>query len=260
MINSRILGKGLPIVLLHGFGENLSLWNNLIETLSKNYKIISIDLPGFGQSSSIKAPFSIDDVAEIIHKYLSIELNEEPYIVMGHSLGGYVALALSENYPKDILGFGLINSTAFADTLEKKGNRIKTIKFIEKHGPSIFLRSFVPNLFYKGNILKREQEIDFVISMGENLKATVLANYMMAMKNRPDRRSLLGKFDHVLIVGGLEDAGISSEDYRKQFSLLKSKKHTHLIPSVGHMSMYEAPSLLNSTIKNFLKSIINDLI
>ena len=260
MINSRVLGKGSTVVLLHGFGENLSLWDNLAESLSKNHQVISIDLPGFGQSSAINAPFSIDDVAEHIHNYLNKDLGVEKYIVLGHSLGGYVTLSLAENHPKAVLGFGLINSTSFADSPEKKENRIKTANFIRKHSASFFLNSFVPNLFSESNRVKMEQEIDFVIAMGENLSATVLADYMMAMKNRQDRSHVLPNLSNTLIVGGQEDTGISPEDYRRQFLLQKSSNHSHLLSSVGHMSMYEAPDELYSIVKNFLKSIINDLI
>jgi pimeloyl-ACP methyl ester carboxylesterase len=151
MLNSIVSGNGLPVVFIHGYGEDLSLWDDLRATLSQKYKVIAIDLPGFGKSQPIDGPFSLNQIAEIVHDYITLNLQIEQFIVLGHSLGGYISLALAESFPNSVLAFGLINSTSFADKDEKKANREKTVEFINKYGAAFFLQAFVPNLFTPAN-------------------------------------------------------------------------------------------------------------
>lgn len=255
MIYSKVAGKGLPVVLLHGYGEDHTLWDNLGTFLSKSFKIIALDLPGFGRSERLPGAFSIDEVAEKVHSYLSENLSIDQYVVLGHSLGGYVALSLAENHPKTILGFGLINSTAHEDSPDKQQNRVKTAKFILKHPASFFLESFVPNLFYEKNRRKFHEEIQFVIAMGNKLDSQLLADYMLAMKNRPDRSHLLAEFDHVLFIGGEKDSGFTVKNQKTQISAIKNNANAHILRNVGHMSMYEAPEELQTISFRFLNSI-----
>ena len=255
MIYCKVTGKGLPVVLLHGYGEDLSLWDNLSPALSSSFRVIALDLPGFGQSDRLPGSFSIDDVAHDVVQFLSEELQVNKFVVLGHSLGGYVALAMAEHYPERIKGFGLVNSTALEDSPEKKQNRVKTADFIRKHKAQFFLENFVPNLFYEENRRQLIDEIEFVVAMGRNLDETLLADYMIAMKDRPDRRHLLSKHEHVLLIGGEKDSGITKNNYKIQISALKNSSNAHILENVGHMSMYEAPEKLQTISLNFLNSI-----
>ena len=127
MLNVEVSGHGLPVVLLHGLCENLSLWNRLRVALNKNHQIITYDLPGFGKSDKLSNKFTLDDVAEILHEDLQDKLEIDKYVVLGHSLGGYISLALANKYPESILGYGLINSTSYADNEERKKPEIRSL-------------------------------------------------------------------------------------------------------------------------------------
>lgn len=255
MIYYKVNGQGLPVVLLHGYGENHTLWLNLVKSHSKSFKTIALDLPGFGKSKRLTGNFSIDDVADRVHDFLISELKINQYVILGHSLGGYVALALAERYPHNLLGFGLINSTALADSPEKKENRLKTAAFIKKYGTSFFLENFVPNLFAENNRKRLVEQIRKVKEMGLDLEEEVLARYMLAMKDRPDRKLLLSKFNHVLFVGGALDSSFTAADFEKQLNELKNRANWHILPRVGHMSMFEAPRELEAISYKFLKSV-----
>jgi len=255
MIYSKVSGEGRPIVLLHGYAEDHSLWNRLAKSLKLEYKVIAIDLPGFGKSSRLPGKFSIDDVATSVQKFLQEELMLTEFLVMGHSLGGYVALSLAANYPEAVHGFGLINSTALADSPEKKANRLKTADFIRKYKAPFFLENFVPNLFYEDNRHALTDEINTVIEMGKDLDEDLLADYMIAMMNRPERINLLSEYEHVLFIGGEKDTGFTSEDYNTQISALNNNENAHVLHNVGHMSMFEAPGELETLTERFLKSI-----
>lgn len=255
MTYSKVSGKGLPVVFLHGFGEDHSLWENLIDSLSSEYMTIAIDLPGFGKSPVVEGRFSIDDIAEVVFSHLSSDLGISRFTIFGHSLGGYVALSIAEKHPEQILGLGLINSTTLEDSPEKRVNRDKTAQFIRNHQASFFLKTFVPNLFAEEYRYKYQQEIDFVTAMGQHLDEDVLADYMLAMKHRPDRSHLLKKIQNFLYIGGENDTGISLEDHKMQISSLINTSNGHVLENVGHMSMYEAPEELQSIVAIFLKSI-----
>jgi len=255
MLNSKVTGTGLPVVLLHGFCEDLSLWENLTENLKLHYKVISIDLPGFGKSDPIDGDFTIENVASILHDTITNELQIDKYIVIGHSLGGYVSLALADMYPRSILALGLINSTSFADSEEKKAIRNKTVEFINKHGVAKFLEGFVSNLFTPSNQKVLSKEMNKVLNMGINLPNNTVTRYMKAMRDRPDRSFLLKQSNHFLFIGGREDQHVSFSDIEKQLSLLKIPKNGLIFDKVGHMSMFEATNALQNAINSFLLSV-----
>ena len=255
MLHSEVTGDGLPVVLIHGYGEDLSLWKELTSTLSKKNKIIAVDLPGFGKSLPIEAPFTLFDVADIVHDHVTQSLGIEQFVTLGHSLGGYICLALAKSYPQSVLTFGLINSTSFADTEEKKANRLKTIDFINKHGASFFLRSFVPNLFTPENQIKHTKDLLRVLEMGNNIPNSVLTSYMSAMRNRPNLSYLLSSQENILLVAGLLDPHFLYKDIMLEMKLLKQFKNGHGFDGVAHMSMIEARTELEIVIANFLDSI-----
>src|SRR4051812_20227657 len=137
----RVSGQGKTVVLLHGFGEDGNIWNHIEKKLKNNFRVIVPDIPGSGRSTILKneaKPVQIDDYAEVI---ISILKNESvrSCTVIGHSMGGYITLAIAEKYPELLNGFGLFHSTAFADNEEKKQTRQKSIEFIQSHDAISFL-------------------------------------------------------------------------------------------------------------------------
>ena len=116
-------GEGLPVILLHGFGEDATIWDKQVSYLKDHCQLITPDLPGSGLSSFDDADAensdSIEYYADMIEALLKYE-DINSCILLGHSMGGYITLAFAEKYPEKLRGFGLIHSTAFADTEEKK--------------------------------------------------------------------------------------------------------------------------------------------
>jgi pimeloyl-ACP methyl ester carboxylesterase len=252
MLNSVVTGEGNALVFLHGYGENLTLWEELVYPLQDNYKVITIDLPGFGESHSIGDKITLDLVAQHVNKHIRIDLGISNYYVFGHSLGGYVALALADLFPETIKGLGLINSSSYADPPDKKENRIKTADFINKYGVSFFLKSFVPDLFTQENQIQLADKVQKVVQMGQNLPVNVLTSYMLAMKDRPDRSHVLSNTKKTLFIAGEKDSRISAEDINSQLNLLKNPILSQVISHVAHMSMYEAEIELREIILSFL--------
>lgn len=254
-IHATVTGKGKCVVLLHGFCEDHTLWHGTAEFLKSKYKIISIDLPGFGESSMLRKGFDLEDVAHAIHNFLA-EKGYSHYSVLGHSLGGYVTLALAHLYPEAIKSIGLIHSTAMADAAEKKVNRNKAIAFIETHGSDLFLEQFVPTLFYPENRARLKQAMQDVTLMSRNITIGSIIGYMGAMRDRPDyTNQLLARVDSTLFIYGAHDELFSDADIAHQTNLIHNKQHVLCLENAAHMGMYEAPEELQIKIWEFLEQI-----
>ncbi len=245
MISYRQNGSGLPVVLLHGFCENQSLWDDLLPQWAQHGRIITVDLPGFGNSAPLAQGFGIEEVAASIHDFLTREISLTKYVVLGHSLGGYVSLALAANFPDYVGAFGLINSTSLADSEEKKAQRLKTAAFIRQHGVAAFSENFVPNLFAPENRQRLADKLALVRQMTHGLDKEVVAGYMLAMRQRPGRMDVFRQNKPVMFVAGLQDPHISHTDIELHLNGMHNKKLGYALPGVAHMSMYEAPDKLN---------------
>lgn len=249
----RSIGNGHPVMLVHGFGEDGTVWRNQIEFLKDKFKLIVPDLPGSGQSELID-DMSMEGKAEVLHSIIHEEdINSCP--VIGHSMGGYITLALASAYPNHINAFGLFHSSSFADTEEKKATRRKGIENIRQHGAIEFLNTMIPNLFGKPIKDEKPELIDEQIALSHNFLPKALVSYYQAMIQRPDRTDLLRKTTvPVLFIIGKYDAAVPPEDSLKQ-SHLPEKSYIHLLQYSGHMGMLEEAELCNKYLEKFLLDI-----
>ena len=156
-IQYQVTGQGKTVVLLHGFGEDSTVWQPQIEFLQQYFRLIIPDIPGSGQSQFVPNA-NIETYADILKEIIIIELKnlfpsgegwDGAFSLIGHSMGGYITLAFAEKYPEYLNSFGLFHSSAFADTGEKKETRRKAIGFIQSKGGYAFLKTSIPGLFTK---------------------------------------------------------------------------------------------------------------
>ncbi len=241
----------LPVlVLLHGFCEDKSLWDHIIPSLDYEGEIIAINLPGFEKSNANKKTGTLIEVAKFIKTKLS-NRGITQCMCIGHSLGGYVALALKSEYPKFISAIGLIHSTAFADSTEKKKTRNKFLKFLDNNLATNFLASFASSLFTESNAKRLKADVTKVINMSKGLEGVVIKNYVKAMKDRPDTRHILYKEFAPLFIAGVQDSSVSLKDSIAQIDGISNKHNCYLLPDVAHMGMYESPSTIVKAINKF---------
>jgi pimeloyl-ACP methyl ester carboxylesterase len=146
-------GDGPALVFLHGFCESHEIWDETGPELSSDYRVITPDLPGFGKSAILKSPFSIREVGRTVIEFIET-LGIRKLALIGHSLGGYVALAIAKERPDLVAGLCLFHSTAQADSEEKRINRNKVIYFVERNGVQPFIETFVPGLFFQREVKK----------------------------------------------------------------------------------------------------------
>ena len=139
----RKTGSGPVVMLLHGFGEDGEIWKEQYN-IFPGYTLLVPDLPGSGRSEAVEE-MSMEGLAAVVKAIIDKEGGEA--ILIGHSMGGYITLAVVEKYPALLKGFGLFHSSAFADSEEKKETRQKGIRFIQEHSATEFLRTATPNLY-----------------------------------------------------------------------------------------------------------------
>ncbi len=249
-ISYQVYGNGKPVFLIHGFGEEASVWNNQVDFLKDKFKLIVPDLPGIGNSEMIN-DMSIEGLAEVLHSIIHEE-DIETATVIGHSMGGYITLALAEKYWNHVNAFGLIHSTAFADSDEKKLIRRKGIEFIREKGAFKFLKTSTPNLFSEQFKNKQPGFIDEYINSLNNFSPDVLVTYYEAMINRPDRTAILKNTNvPVLFVMGNYDNAIPANDSLKQCHL-PGKVYFHILKQSAHMGMLEESTTTNCILEKFL--------
>ncbi len=181
-------GIGDSIVLLHGFLENSSMWKDLVSEISKSNRVISIDLLGHGKTGCIGYVHTMEMMAEAVKAVLKdLKINESLFV--GHSMGGYVALAFTECYPEMVKGLCLMNSTAIADTEEKRVNRDRAITAV-KHNHKAFIGISVANLFALENRDKLAYEIENVKQEALKMPLQGIIAALEGMKIRKDRTYL----------------------------------------------------------------------
>ncbi len=246
-------GKGFPVLLIHGFCETHEIWDSFSNRLSDNYRLICIDLPGFGRSKLLPNGFSLADVASKIIVLLE-ELKIEACISIGHSLGGYVSLAVAEQRPAILKAFGLFHSTAYADTAERRVSRNKVIEFVSNRGVTPFIESFIPPLFYN----QSNPYIQSIVRLGSQTNRDTLLAYVMAMRDRPDSTFVVAHFEGaILFIAGEWDAGIAVESIKKQ-SEMAIRPTVCVLTNTAHMGMFEQPDEAIKYIQVFLQSEIRN--
>lgn len=244
-------GKGFPVIFIHGFCESSNIWKSLSNELSDEFRIICPDLPGFGESPLPENAFSLEDIGDSVVSWLK-SLGIEQCIVIGHSLGGYIALEMLRKFPDFTKSIGLFNSSAFADSEEKKSNRNKLIEFIGEYGVEPFIKTFVPSLFYSATAEKHQKTIKEISSKGLLIKAESVMNYAAAMRDREDSKALLKEYhDRILLIAGEYDQNVPLQKSQEMSAILDSG-NTHIIPNSAHMSLFEQSDLCYVALRNFL--------
>lgn len=247
-INHREEGAGEAVILIHGFPMNEHVWDSFREKLSDSFRVVTLDLPGFGKSEALPAGFTLEDVADAVLAFIKEKQYPNPVIV-GHSLGGYVTLAMAEKNPHGFAGICLFHSTALADSEEKKQSRNKVLDFIGKQGVHAFTSNFIGQLYAD----PQHRSITKVKNIAVQSTAETVAGYTIAMRDRKDRTDVLRSFSKpILLLAGEKDQGIPAKTIIQQANLNKDAEAI-IVPAVAHMGMFEAEGTCLKKISAFIK-------
>lgn len=236
-------GQGIPLVLVHGYPFDHTTWNELLPHLENDFDVILPDLRGFGQSDVVEEQYTISDMAADLAGLLDA-LQIEKAFVVGHSMGGYIALAFARTYSRRVLGLGLVSSQALADSPERKQGRYESADGIAKTGIGPVSESFPA-------LLSPDERVQaFVRDLIAKQRPMGLVGALKAMAERDDSSSILSGFDFpVAIVHGDADGLIPLQS---SLEIKDAIPHATLLelPGVGHMPAMEAPEAVASVLKN----------
>jgi len=244
-------GEGLPVVFLHGYCETSDIWTGVQNQLSRKFRVITVDLPGFGGSPLLTYEFSLDDVAIEIKNFLD-SIGLKRFVLIGHSMGGYIALAFSRLFEDRLLGLGLFHSNIFEDDNAKKESRTKLMDFIKKNGVKTFIKTFVPSLFFSENINSLSEIISSLKKSAAQTPAESVIQYARAMRDRKGSEMSIQNFSQpVMFIIGEKDASVP---FQKSLDQISVPKNTHVLrlSDTGHMGMFEKSIESTQFIEGFL--------
>ena len=236
------------LVLLHGHGVDDTIWDNLDANLNEYFTVVRPNMSLFTFCQSI------EEYADELYRYLT-NATITRFVLVGHSMGGYIALAFAEKYPEMLEGFSLFHSTAYADDQAKKHQRDQMIDLLKNHGTEAFIKHTAGNMF--GERFKElfPEKIKAHIQRYGKLPAPALIAGITAMRNRPDRTAVLASMPFpVLFIIGMQDKLIPFEscitlsEYPKQ-------SYPFILAEAGHMGMVERPDATARMITWYMNKI-----
>lgn len=238
-------GKGAPLVLIHGYPLDHTIWDEIGPLLEKEFDLIIPDLRGFGESGVMESDNSIISYATDIAGLLS-HLKIKKAGVAGHSMGGYVALAFAREFPERVSGLAMVSSQTVADTPETRENRLSTAKQVMEKGVGVVVESMTPKL----STDKRVQ--DYAKHLIGNQQPKGISTALNAMAGRPDSTELFATFKlPVLIIHGDADLLIPVKRGREMKAALPSAQYFELA-GLGHMAMMEKPKAVADAFSTFV--------
>lgn len=231
-------GSGRALVFLHGFLESAEIWKDFVDKLSEKYRVICIDLPGHGKTACYGYVHSMDLMAECVQSVLK-QLKIKKSIIVGHSMGGYVAMAFAEFFPDNVKGICLFHSSAAADNELKKKDRERVIKLV-KQSKKDLVKNLVPGLFTNKNQKKFSKEISQLIKIARKTSKQGIIASLEGMKERTEREIILRFSTYpVLFIIGKEDPVIPFETIMEQVELPRNAS-VEVLDNVAHMGFIEA--------------------
>jgi 3-oxoadipate enol-lactonase len=247
-------GLGQPVVLLHGYPFNRSLWNEQAGALSSSYRMITPDLRGLGESDATPGPATMNRMAQDVAALLD-HLEISRAVVGGSSMGGYVALAFYKQFPSRVRSLILANTRAQADSEEGKQTRIQQADKALAEGMAGIADSMLPKLLTPETVSKHPEVVKRVRDMMLKTKPDGAAGALLGMAERDDQTSLLSQITcPTLILVGREDSITPVADSEKMHREIAGSRLV-VIEKAAHISNLERTDQFNEELLRFLKQV-----
>lgn len=244
-------GQGTALLLLHGYCGSRRYWDDVLPALRAEFRVIAPDCRGHGETQATGGAYPMELLAEDASQLLEALHVKQAY-VLGHSMGGYAALAFAERYPSQLLGIGLLHSTTFPDDDNGKAGRDKVAARVEAEGIEGHIDDLIPKLFAPEHRSSMPERVQRAREIGYGTSPLGAIGGALGMKERPDHRSALERANvPVLLLAGEHDGVIGPE---KRFPVSGPSVTAELLPDAGHMGMMEDPEAFASAIIRYVRS------
>lgn len=253
-ISYRDRGSGLPILFVHGFPLDGTLWQPQLEGLSDDYRVIVPELCGFGESTpSQKA--TMEQYADDVHALLD-ELEVGHVVLVGLSMGGYITFAFYRKYPDRVRGLVLVDTRAQADTEERRANRAATAQRVREEGAVALADEMADKLLSPVTLEHKPDIAQMVHAMMARQPVEGIVAALDGMAQRPDSRLLLGEIaEPTLIVVGADDTVTPVDDSQAMTDGIPGAELA-VLPDAGHLPNLEQPEVFNQLLREFIASRI----
>jgi len=242
-------GSGETVILIHGFLENLEMWDGIAVELLKTHRVIRMDLPGFGKTAYKEGDSSIKGYAAEIHVLIK-QLKVDSFTIIGHSMGGYIALELAKISPEKVNHIILFHSTASADSELKKKDRNRAISAV-KEKKNIYLKTAIPFLFSELSLKNCASKIQKMRKDAEDLNPKGIINALRAMQYRTDHNCELNSLRcKKTYIAGILDPLLPIQNLKTEAQT--NKADFIEIENAGHMSHWENTSRLIEVLKKVI--------
>jgi len=248
-------GVGRPLLLIHGFPLNNELWRPQIVTLSNNSLVIAPDLRGHGQSPPTPGPYSMDMLADDCAGVLKELGINQPAVICGLSMGGYVSFAFIRRHPELVAGLILVATRAGADSEEGRNNRDNAAQKVKTEGIQPVIDSMLPILVSPKTYQERAGLVQQIEGIMAQTSPEGMISALMGMKSRPDSTPSLEKIAiPTLILHGADDQIIPVSEAEAMHAAIKGS-YLEIIPGAGHLLNLEQPQLFNHAVEKFLSEL-----
>ncbi|MFQ5854250.1 MAG: alpha/beta fold hydrolase [Anaerolineae bacterium] len=243
-------GTGLPIVFVHGFPLDGTLWQPQLDALSDEYRVIVPDLRGFGGSTPSQE-VTMDQYADDLHTLLD-ELEVNQVVLAGLSMGGYIAFAFHQKYPDRLCGLVLVDTRPQADTDEARANRAATAAIVKELGAAALADDMLGKLLSPVTSKNQPNLVQTVHAMMARQPVVGIVAALHGMAQRPDSRPMLGDISvATLVVVGADDAITPAADAEAMVDAIPGSKLV-VIPDAGHLSNLEQSQAFNQALREFI--------
>jgi 3-oxoadipate enol-lactonase len=253
-IEYRDEGYGLPVIFIHAFPLNQTMWDEQVAALKNHCRVITLDLRGFGKSDVPVGPYSMDQMASDV-RGLMAALDIDRATLVGLSMGGYISLAFYRNYPDAVRAMVLADTRASADTKEARERRIKSAERAEREGAKAIADDMVPVALARYSVERRPDIVERMRAMAEANSPEGIAAAQRGMSERRDSTYILAAIDFpTLIIVGSEDALTPVAESEALRDGIRGAS-MHVIEGAGHLSNLESPHEFNDTLTQFINSL-----
>ena len=241
------VGQGLPVVLVHGFPLDHTIWNPIVPLLKDHARLIMPDLRGFGRSPVTPGVYSMRTLAQDLLALLD-RLQIGRAVLVGHSMGGYVSLAFAQAYPNRLAGLGMVASHAAADSLERRQGRLNSADEVSRRGVRHLVANMAPRLTSHADLVEPLK----TLMMGADPRA--VAGSLRGMAERPAAESWLSSIAvPTLVLVGAQDSLVPLDAARTMTQLL-GRAWLVEVPDAAHMPMMEAPQATADAIRQLIRA------
>ncbi len=246
-------GSGLPLLFIHAFPLNSSMWRAQRRDLSTFFRVLTFDLPGFGRGGAFPDTFSLDDAADMAVKLLD-DRGIDRAVVCGCSMGGYIALSILRRHPERLTGLVLANTRATADSDAGRANRTRQAKSVRAGELQALRDEMLGKLLGETTVSSAPEVVRCVEDILQHATPEGTAGMLEAMAARPDSMTALAETRlPVCVISGAEDVLIPAAEAEAMHGVLRNGE-MNVIPNAGHLCCLERPVRFNTAIRSFLQT------